>query len=429
LIASRKKISAVDLRIGMEVVDLDRPWLETPFLYQGFLITHQGQIDELNRYCREVVVLAEENELDILARMSTPTASADTPTLAAKAAYVRQNEIDQALLKINNRPNASPLYEDRTTLEQEIKTVRDTFKQAREISRALQEDARYNRPLKAAVAKQAVGEMVESILRNPDALACYTQLKKKDEYAAQHGLRCAVYALTLGRHLGFDRETLNALGLGALLIDVGKAKVPSEILNKTEPLTEIERAVLRRHVAHGIEILEKQPSIPKPSLEVVAKHHENYAGGGYPNNLKGDEIGTFGLIGAIVDWYDAVTCDRPYRAGLAPHEGLRRLFEERGKSLQPQLVEHFIQALGIYPIGSMVELSNGEVGVVAAMNRARRLKPRVALALKTNRAPYVPAPMVDLMTYQTRDGKSVEIERVLPPNTYQLEPAWFLPVH
>jgi putative nucleotidyltransferase with HDIG domain len=270
--------------------------------------------------------------------------------------------------------------------------------------------------------------MVESIIRNPDALTCFAQLKKKDEYTAQHSMRVCILALSLGRHLGLEKQELNTLGLGALLHDLGKMKVPNEILNKPGPLNDYEYALMKSHVPRGVEILDNTSGIPRAAIEVARCHHERYSGSGYIHGLKGDQIGLFGMIGGIVDCYDAISSDRAYHTGMSAHAALKKMYEWRNRDFHPGLVEQFIQCMGIYPIGSVVELNTGEVCVVVTMNRMRRLKPRVALVLQSDYYPVPGATTVDLMNYNTGDGRACEIERVLESGAYGINPVQYLPV-
>ena len=332
------------------------------------------------------------------------------------------------LIKVSTQPLLKPTYRDKNTLEQEMGFAREVHRVARDLVYTLLEDVRLGKNINSLGAKKVVGEMVESVIRNPDALTTFAQLKKKDEYTAQHSMRVCILALSFGRHLGFDYNELNLLGIGALLHDIGKMKVPSEILNKPGALNEYEYAQMKSHVPHGVAILEKTPGIPRPAIEVARCHHERYAGSGYIGGLKGDQIGLFGMIGGIVDCYDAISSDRAYHTGMSTHAALKKMYEWRHRDFHPGLVEQFIQCMGIYPIGSVVELNTGEIGVVVTMNRVRRLKPRVALVLQPDFDPVQCSTTVDLKDYKTRDGRPCEIDRVLEPGIYGINPVNYLSV-
>lgn len=423
--AVRKKIDVQYLEVGMYVAELDRPWLGTPFLFQGFEIRSPAEIDELKRYCKWVYVdLPEVNAAAPARRPAAVVPPARPPLYQSEA----EQRVARDFLKIINQPRAQPVYTDQGALEQEIPAAREHFAAARTLIYQMMDDVRAGKNFDSVAAKRLVGELAESVVRNPDALTCFMQLKKKDEYTAQHSLRVCILALAFGRHLGLDRETLQMLGIGALLHDIGKMKVPVDILNKPSALDEHEFSIMKSHVPRGVEILEQYHDIPRPAIEVTRCHHERYSGGGYIGGLKGDQIGFFGMIGGIVDCYDAVTSDRAYRSGMSAHTALKRMYEWRARDFHPSLVEQFIQCMGIYPIGSVVELNTGEIAVVITMNRVRRLKPRVRLVLNANYAPYNTPVTVDLMQHKTSDGRPCEIDRVLEPGVYGIDPVLYLPV-
>jgi len=417
----KRKLDVQQLKIGMYVSELDRPWRETPFMFQGFEIRSEDEIRELQRHCQHVYI--ETAEI-----YQTPPPRTPAERAVARVAVNHKKVERDLLIKVESQPLLQPVYHDRTTLEEEIQAVEETHRATRALVYTVMEDVRLGKNINTLGARKIVGELAESVIRNPDALTCFTQLKKKDEYTALHSLRVCILALAFGRHLGLERDELNLLGLGALLHDIGKMKVPNEILNKPGALSDYEYALMKSHVPRGVEILDKTPGIPRPAIEVARCHHERYSGSGYIGGLKGDQIGLFGMIGGIVDCYDAISSDRAYHAGMSAHAALKKMYEWRNRDFHPALVEQFIQCMGIYPIGSVVELNTGEIGVVVAMNRVRRLKPRVALVLRADFSPLPGATTVDLMEYMTRDGHPCEIERVLQPGIYGINPVNYMPV-
>lgn len=417
----KRKLDVQQLKLGMYVSGLDRPWRETPFLFQGFEIRSEDEIRELQRYCRHVFIETAETYL-------TPPPRTAAEKAAAQGALRHKKVERDLLIKIESQPLLKPTYRDETILEDEVQVAREIHRETQALVHDILEDVRLGKNINTVGAKKIVSEMVESIIRNPDALTCFTQLKKKDEYTAQHSMRVCILALSFGRHLGLELHELNLLGLGALLHDIGKMKVPNEILNKPGPLNDYEFALMKSHVPRGVEILDNTPGIARPAIEVARCHHERYSGNGYIHGLKGDQIGLFGMMGGIVDCYDAISSDRAYHTGMSAHAALKKMYEWRNRDFHPGLVEQFIQCMGIYPIGSVVELNTGEIGVVVTMNRVRRLKPRVALVLHADYYPVPGSTTVDLMDYTTRDGRPCEIDRVLEPGIYGINPVQFLPV-
>lgn len=442
----KKRIDAKDVSVGMYIADLDRPWLETPFLFQGFEILTESDVKELQQFCKYVYIDVErsmpqpaEPTIDtIKAKQEIPKKKKTAPAKTFEPPKLRVLETETAyepdakkiefeILKKSAAPHIPQTYVDQTSLEEEIQRVKKTYDYAKEIVQTLWEDVHHGRDIKLDAARKVVIDMAESAIRNPDALMCLTQLKQKDHYTAEHSLRVSVLALTLARHLGFDRVQMNMLGIGSLMHDVGKMKIPSEILLKPAELTQKEAMIMEHHVPLGVKILEST-DIPRESIEVAHKHHERYNGTGYNLGLKGDAIGQFGMIGAITDFFDALTSDRPYRSGQPAHVIMRDMYKARNQLFDGEMVEQFIQCLGVYPIGSVVELNTGDVGVVTTNNRIRRLRPKVALVLNQDNQPYTKLKIVDLVKDRTSSGSIYEISTVCEPEKYGINPTRYLPV-
>jgi putative nucleotidyltransferase with HDIG domain len=410
------------LKIGMYVCELDRPWRETPFMFQGFEIRNQQQLEALRQYCRTVTVLTHDQSHRVgIERGPLPASASAGPPVPH-----RSLRVEQEVYKINNHPNARSVYPDATSMPEEVDKVRDAFIESRLLVQEVLHDAKLGRSVNYPGAKQAVRSMAASIIRNPDALMCFAQLKRKDEYTALHSLRVCILALAFGRQLGLPRDQLEVLGLGALLHDIGMVKVPDEILGKAEALTPAEADLVQQHVNWGAAMLYESRQIPAAALEVVTAHHERYDGSGYLKGLRGEQIGDFGMIGAIVDHYDAITSERAYRGASSAHSVLMQMYSWRDTLFSAPLVEKFIQCLGIYPIGSVVELNTGEIGVVAAINRNQRLKPHVMLVYRADRTPYPEMPITNIATRRTPDDRPCEIERVLEAGGIDIDPAHYL---
>ncbi len=425
----KKLIRVHDLRKGMYVAELDRPWLGTPFVLQGFEIRSDDQLQQLRELCEHVYV--EEKDAPVSVAIRRFPTDADTPP---KVYTLWQQTIGLATGKdslhtIPNTGTPSARYRDLAPVEEELRQAVEIEKSARDALYTVLDDAKLGRSLDTPNVKKVVCQMTESVLRNPDALVWLTHLKNKHEYTALHSLRVCVLALAFGRHLGYDSEKLTILGTGALLHDIGKLHVPVDILQKPETLTREEFQIMKTHVPSGLKILENSPGIPPAALEVVGRHHERYNGRGYIFGMSGDLIGEFGLISAIVDTYDAITSDRSYRLSLSAADALKIIYEDRHSAYHPWLAEQFIQCMGIYPIGSIVELSNGTVGVVISSDRQRRLRPRVVLVLAANKEKYTPAVIVDLaeMAHDV-DGQPLEIKTVLPGGAFGITPTDYIPI-
>ena len=417
--AVKKRVNVHDLRKGMYVSALDRPWTTTPFLFQGFEINSEEQVEQLKQLCQHVFVDPARERVPGISK----TGGGALPDT------VKLPSVDhKGLLRRSAHLRAISYRKDITSVEQEIGEARVLEAHGRDLVKTIMDDVRLGHSLDSGRARTLVAGMVQSVVRNPDALVWFTHLKKSDEYTAVHSLRVCILALTFGRHLGLTPEELNVLGIGALLHDIGKLKVPLDILNKPGRLTVPEYEIMKSHVPYGVKILEATSSIPAEAIDVARNHHERYSGVGYINGFQGDRIGLFGLIGAIVDAYDAITSDRVYKKGVAPYDALKQLYDGRGRDFHGGLVEQFIQCMGVYPIGSIVEMKDGAIGVVVTVNRERRLRPRVAIILDTDRRPCPRATVVDLFETKADEGpQRYEIRRVLPSGTYGIDPTVYLP--
>ena len=414
----KKRIDANALVPGMYLSELDRPWRETPFPFQGFEVSSYEEIEWVKHNCSYVyidVVLGS----DVTSQPAAAGNKGPAPLRAKEQGHGRAAILGNARLVE---------HQDQVAFEEEIKTAREIDLKARDVISQMMKNARLGKTLDASAAKDVVISLTKSVLRNPDALVCWTHLRDKDNYTALHCLRVSILALAFGRHLGFEEGQLNIIGIGGLMADVGMAKIPSEILNKPKNLTSDEYRIVKNHVPHGVEIVEATKGIPPEAIEVVENHHEWYNGYGYMKGLKGDVIGLYGLMGGIVDWYDAVTSERPYRRAIAPTQALTIMYEQRNRIFHPTLVENFIECMGIYPIGSVVEFDTQEVGVVLTTDRAQRLRPKVAVVLDRDKKPYFSRTKISELGGKSEDESSqgLQIKHVLPAGAYGINPTDYL---
>ena len=264
------------------------------------------------------------------------------------------------------------------------------------------------------------GELVDSVLRNSKAMALLMRMQQKDDYTSSHALETAVWALVFGRHLGLDKESLKAVGLGGLLLDVGKTRIPVKLLNKKDSLTDVERAYLQTHVDIGLEIIREQGGVDSRVLDMVATHHERFDGSGYPKGWKGNQIPVFGRIGGIADSYAAMTSDRPYANAKSSYDAMRELKSLSDKHFQSEMVEQFIRAIGIFPVGTLVELNTREVCVVLKEHQSDRLRPELAIILDPDKQPLKKLEVIDLKK-QKGPTRTVWIERGLEPGAYDID--------
>ena len=415
----KRKVHVLDLQIGMYISELDRPWVETPFLFQKFELRTSEEMEQLKKHCTYVYVDTE------LGPDVAPKPRDKESVVRILKLEEQDEKIKREVKKIAEAPSRRsqrPAYPDRTPFQRELVRAREVQSQTRVLMRTTIEEVQKGKAINIPLTEKVVDNMVESVIRNPDALVCLSQLKDVSEYTALHSVRTCVLALTFGRHLVLSKDELKILGVGALLHDIGMAKLPATILDKPGGLTVEEFELMTQHVPWGLEILKQSGGVPPAALEILEQHHERHDGSGYVRKLKGDLIGYVGAICAIVDVYDAITSQRVYRGPVSADDALKRMYEWRHKDFHAELVQEFIKCMGIYPIGSLVELSTGGVGVVITINRARRLKPKVVLLLTANKKPLSRKVITDLAEHRDGLGREYKIKRVLPAGTYSINP-------
>lgn len=416
----------------MYVARLDRPWLETPFLFQGFPITTTADIEKLKQYCEYVYVDQTLSETTPSARMRQQSASltdARKPGLLSrllarlKGSFGIQSKYSTELSGEAEGPGS--VYQDQVSLIDELASARHTHDKAQSIISEMMSGLRTGGRLDLDVVQSVVAPMVDSVLRNNDALAWLSRLRSKDDYSYGHSIATSVYTIVLGRHIGYSREELHQIGLGGLLLDIGKTRLPAELLKKVEKLTDEEMLQVRSHVGHSVDILEKTPGMDPVVIEMVRTHHERRNGEGYPHGLTGDEIPMFGQIGGLCDAFDAMTSVRPYADTMSAYEAMRKLLAVAGSEFKSELVEQFIQCIGMFPTGSLVELSTGEIGIVIAQNKLRRLRPVVMVILDAKKKPLQKFKRVDMREdSEDEDGNlALWIRWGLEPGAYGVDPS------
>lgn len=410
----KQKIYTTDLQLGMHLVELDRPWLETPFLFQDFILESRDELEEVKRYCEFVYIDRPEMEPSSRDPIQRPTGA------GSKKVLHRFSRPSRPPARRDHETLHNTVFEERVSVEQEIPVANGVRKEVNLLIDKAYEDARMGRTTDSGYSKFVVEDLVSSVLRNADAQTLLTQLKSKDRYGATHSMNVGTLALSFGRHLGLAREDLVELGLGAMMLDVGNVRVPSEILNKRGKLTPEEFEAVKKHTLYGMDILQSSHDpLPSASIEVAFMHHERLDGRGYPLGLTGEEIPLYARTVAIVDVYDLMTSDRVYRNGQSPSEALRDLFDSRSGQFDERLVEQFIQCLGVYPIGSVVKCTTDEVGIVIAQNPRRRLRPKVLLVRDPDGKRYDIPKIADLSLFA--ESNAIDVAEIVKPGDFDID--------
>ena len=383
------KIHISELKIGMFISKLDRPWLETPFLMQGFVVESLDDIDAIAEYSQQVWIDAVREE------WVAPEARATAKGHAKKVTYI--NKVDT---------------------QTEHSAALQTYREARRITRTLLDDLRLGGVINSEQAKETVKDCVHSILRNADALLWMSKIRSQDEYTAEHCLNVCVLAIAFGRHLGMSEADLEKLGMCGLLHDVGKMKVDPAILNKPSSLTEKEFNIMKAHATHGRNLLMASPGIPNSTIDVAYSHHEKVDGTGYPRGLKSSGISELAKMIAIVDAYDAMTADRCYALGIPSTEALKTIYKDRGTHFDDRLALEFIKCVGLYPPGTLVELVNGLVAIVFETNPRFRHLPKI-IAVKNQDKLLAKNVLVDLADVEKEKlEKTFLIKRALKDGAF-----------
>ena len=389
----------------MYVAELDRPWTDTPFLFQGFHLRTEEQLTMLKQFCKHVFVDLERTE--------QPEPKAKLPPMAKPAPAAPQFKI---------RGNAT--YPEKVTVEVEFKQAAQIYTQTTaSVAELLKPLSKAGGVLEAKDVKESVTRLTDSVVRNPDAMLLVSRLREKSAQAHARALQVSLYLIVFARFLELERNELELLGLLGLLQDVGKTRLPAELMERKGPLSAEEHELTKRHVQYSAEIIKGTPGLPPELPELVTLHHERQDGKGYPRGLKADEIGLYGSMAAIADTFDALTAPRPYAEPLSPSSALSFLYKERGTAFHPALVEQFIQCVGVFPVGSVVELNSGEVGIVITQNLVRRLKPRVMVVLDSKGNPMRPHKILDLeKDPKVTADEPYKIKRTLEQTRVQIDP-------
>ncbi len=430
-------VSTTDLQIGMFVSDLDRPWIDTPFLLQGLLIEDQAQIGILQDLCRKVIVDRSRSVGDAF---KAKQSGRDPLAKAAPAEAVRKE--DEAspndffdICRLLKGQLAPRRYRDRpalnlddlqSRLEDELLYSAPIVDDVKSTLKSIREALGDGRTVSFHEISQHVSELARSVARNPDAMLWLSRLRSTDQYSYDHALDVSVHMMIFGRFLGFPGTEIEQLGLAGLMQDIGKIDIPQEILNKQGELSEEESNLVRSHVASSIEILLGHDEFPAHLLEIVASHHERTDGSGYPRRLTGTRLIVGSEIAGLVDTYCAMTRQRAYGPAISPQKVLESLIRVRGQKFREPMVDQFVQCMGLYPVGSLVELNSGEVAAVIQQNQIRRLKPRLLILLAPDKSVEKRPLTLDLMLDPlTPTGEPYRIVGALPADAYGINPAEF----
>jgi HD-GYP domain-containing protein (c-di-GMP phosphodiesterase class II) len=406
-----RKVSTAYLKVGMYVSKLDRPWRETDFLIQGFFIMYEDEILSLAKQCDYIYI-------DPVQGLEADMYLDESPEASATKRLATNKDLEDFLETGKKKVN----YEDSESTVKELPIAKAAFEAATEIvGNIMEEDARKDK-LNIKAVKGAVEPILDSMIRNSDAFVWMIKMQQHDIYTYDHSVENSALGIAFGRHMGLNKKGLQTLAMGLLLMDVGKAKLPRELLTKQTALTSEEILEMQKHVEYSVGILKKTEGVNENIINIALTHHERYDGSGYPNKLVGVQTPIYGRIAGIIDCYDAMTTSTPYRKAISEHAALQNIYNLRDQYFQQELVEQFLQCMGVYPTGSLVELSTGEVGIILSQNVTQRLKPKIMMVLDDQKKQYGEKRIVDLAE-QSDDssGLPLHITRGVDQGEYDVD--------
>jgi HD-GYP domain-containing protein (c-di-GMP phosphodiesterase class II) len=416
-LAGLKKTQVENLTIGMYVAQLDRPWEDTDYPVQGFYLRSRQGIERLGRECQYVFVDPRRYDSSLT----------DVKLHVVANARVTKEEPAQKSNVTRIQPRKPRVYQDTVELGNELEPAKTSLEEAVDIMRGCVGKLQATGGFDIDEIERAINPLVASVMRNKSAMAALLRMRSLDDYTFSHSISNAVWGAILARQLGFPPQDIDAIALACSLLDIGKINLPPDLLVQKEAPTEAQWKILRSHVDEGMKLLEQNDVKNNKVLLAVQCHHERFDGSGYPLGTAGTEIPLWGRMAAIVDSYDAMITERPYAEAKSSYGAVQELQKEADVLYQRELVDHFIQAIGVFPVGAIVELNTGEVGVVVAQHGSRRLKPKIILLLDAEKKPRSHLVIVDLASQDSEENSTLSwwITKELPKNAFGIDPAQY----
>lgn len=403
-----KKIAVNQLQPGMYLQALCGSWIDHPFWRSKFVIQDTQQIQQIVESGIREVWINLELGADEGASATSTTPAPITPISTAT---------DASTSTATDTSETAPIQSSVATSSKPVKPVSmsDELQRAEKICRrskqaviSMFQEVRMGKAISSDTANEVVQEISLSVMRHPGALISMARLKTADDYTYMHSVAVCALMVALSHQLNLDEQQTREAGMGGLLHDLGKALMPSEILNKPGRLSDAEFDVMRTHPEAGHKILLDSQFVGDIPLDVCLHHHERIDGSGYPHRLTGEQISLYAKMGAVCDVYDAITSNRPYKAGWEPVESIRKMGEWCAAQYDDGIFQAFVHSIGIYPVGSLVRLASGRLGVVIEQSEKSVVKPKVKVFFSTKSGTYIPPEIIDL-SRPTIDCKAEKI--------------------
>ena len=375
-----KKISVEQLSVGMHLKEFCGSWMEHPFWRTGFVLVDPKDITTILASSIKEVWIDASKGLDVPAGQS-----------AISEAESEAQVEDQLQRAVEEKRELAPV-----SIGIEVERAAKICFQSKQAVISMFQEARMGKAVDTGGARQLVEEISDSVARNPGALISLARLKTVDDYTYMHSVAVCAMMVGLAKQLGLDEEQTRLAGMAGLMHDLGKALMPMDVLNKPGKLTEAEFSIIKTHPVEGHRMLLTGRDVSPLVLDVCLHHHEKTDGSGYPKGLKADEISLFAKMGAVCDVYDAITSNRPYKSGWDPAESLRKMAEWSNGHFDGKVFQAFVKSLGIYPIGSLVKLTSGRLGVVVEQTGKSLTTPSVKVFFSTKSNMRIVPEIIDL---------------------------------
>lgn len=395
------KLRVEDLSTGMYVAELDRPWVESPFLFQGFTIESRRDLAKLRECCKHVYVEVERSRPDLRSRVRRAQVS------------------DESLAGTRDAPEA-PADQRYRSFKRELARALDIRQKSHQYLEVILEDARLGKAVSVESVRTVIAELLDTLLANPTASLWLTHLRDRDELTAMHSVNVAVITMVFARAQGMDRESIETLGMGALLHDIGKSRLPASLLRKEEEFDDEDWRLIRSHPEEGYRLLQQSGGVPDEVLTIVLQHHERLNGSGYPQGLAGHQIDPQALVVGMADSYDAMCSDWPNSPPMSPHHALVRLHRDARELFGVEVAEQFVRCLGIYPVGTVLRLETGATGIVISHNRKNRLRPVLMMVSDDQGQPIRRRSLLNLGAERSEAG-DLQISEVVNPREFDPE--------
>jgi len=373
-----KKITVEQLKLGMHIHEFCSSWMDHPFWRTKFVLEDPEDLRQIQTCGIKDLWIDVQKGLDVAVVGQTKQES--------------EARIDATLVQIATPKEVPP----KVSMAEEVARATKICVNAKSAVVSMFQEVRMGKAIDHDAAGALVEEITDSVVRNPGALISLARLKSIDDYTYMHSVAVCALMVALARQLGVDEKTTREAGMAGLLHDLGKANMPLEVLNKPGKLTDEEFRIMKSHPAEGHRMLVEGGAVGEIPLDVVLHHHEKVDGSGYPKGLKGDEISLFAKMGAVCDVYDAITSNRPYKSGWDPAESIRKMTEWSIGHFDQRVFHAFVKSVGIYPIGSLVRLESGRLGIVVDQTEHSLLTPKVRVFFSVKANAHIPPEVVDL---------------------------------